>query len=369
METYDVLVCGGGIAGSVAAKFSAAHGLRTLLIEKKKTPRNKACSGIQLTYFEKLIGEPIPREALCQNDLYRVELVGPTGKTVKAAMKMFNFWRSTFDKWLNERAADAGAEFCDGTALKTFEENKDWITVNLTKNRKVRTRYLIAADGFRSVIRKTLRPQDVGKPAGGTINYYITGDSTIDPHTLYMFYRREFSPLMFSWVYMKDDKYVIGTGADTNLMEYGEKFLTYIREKYSVQGEIVKREGFSSSVLDGIYLGKENILVTGDAAGLVDLYRGLGMDNAALSGRFAAKAVIQAEERGCLPIDGYCTFMKRITSKMEKNAQKQKARYTSNRNLEKSFSSFSLVKGGLAMLIAAQINKILPPERVITLPL
>ena len=50
MNTYDVTVVGGGIAGSVAAQFAARAGLKTLLIEKLKTPRNKACSGIQFPY-------------------------------------------------------------------------------------------------------------------------------------------------------------------------------------------------------------------------------------------------------------------------------------------------------------------------------
>jgi flavin-dependent dehydrogenase len=38
MEEYDVIVVGGGIAGSVAARFSAEHGFKTLLLEKYKTP-------------------------------------------------------------------------------------------------------------------------------------------------------------------------------------------------------------------------------------------------------------------------------------------------------------------------------------------
>jgi len=43
MEEYDVCVVGGGVAGSVAARFSAQQGFKTLLIEKYKTPRNKPC--------------------------------------------------------------------------------------------------------------------------------------------------------------------------------------------------------------------------------------------------------------------------------------------------------------------------------------
>ena len=64
MQEFDVIIVGGGIAGSVAAKFTALAGLKTLFIEKEKTPRNKSCSGIQFMYFEKILGEKIPKERL-----------------------------------------------------------------------------------------------------------------------------------------------------------------------------------------------------------------------------------------------------------------------------------------------------------------
>jgi hypothetical protein len=51
------------------------------------------------------------------------------------------------------------------------------------------------------------------------------------------------------------------------------------------------------------------------------------------------------------------------------NEKKQVARYTPNELLEKSFTPSEMIKGGLLMLIVNQINRIIPPERIITLPL
>ena len=65
MAKYDVIIVGGGISGSIAAKFAAKGGLNVLLIEKDKTPREKPCSGIQFPYFEKIMDEKIPKERLC----------------------------------------------------------------------------------------------------------------------------------------------------------------------------------------------------------------------------------------------------------------------------------------------------------------
>ena len=374
MEEYDVVVVGGGVAGSVAARFAAKRGFKTLLLEKFKTPRNKPCSGIQFQYFEKLIGEKIPREKLCRNELFKVEMVTPKDKVLKGRMKMLNFWRSIFDSWLNSLAADAGADFRDNTSLIDFVEDKsgDKIIVKVSaegKQEEVKARYLIGADGMLSRVRRKLRPQDFdGKTSGATVNYYFVGETKLDPNTLYMFYKREFCPLMFAWVYLKDDKWVIGTGANENPLEYANRFFNYVKEKYGLRGEIVKKEGFSSTLKSTVYLGEGRMLLVGDAAGLVDLYRGVGMDNAALSGRLAVKAITKAEEEGLEAAKAYENLMKKVVKKIEANAKRQMKRLSSNNELEKSLSPLNMLKGGLHMLIANEINKILPPEKLIFIP-
>ncbi len=42
---YDLVVVGGGPAGSTCAREAALRGLRVLLIEKERLPRNKLCGG------------------------------------------------------------------------------------------------------------------------------------------------------------------------------------------------------------------------------------------------------------------------------------------------------------------------------------
>jgi flavin-dependent dehydrogenase len=108
--------------------------------------------------------------------------------------------------------------------------------------------------------------------------------------------------------------------------------------------------------------------MVGDAAGLVDLYRGVGMDNAALSGRLAVKAITKAEEEGLEAAKAYENLMKKVVKKIEANAKRQMKRLSSNNELEKSLSPLSMLKGGLHMLIANEINKILPPEKLIFIP-
>jgi len=215
-------------------------------------------------------------------------------------MRMLNFWRSTFDSWLNQVAVEEGADFQDETSLIEFEKDDKSLKLTISKNNqqtKIRTRFLIGADGMLSGTRRKFQPESFqNKRLGTAINYYFEGKGNLDRNKLYMYYNREFCPLMFAWVYLKDEKWVIGTGANENAVDYIERFFNFVKEKYSLTGKIIKKEGFASTQKITTYLGEDNILLTGDAAGLIDLYRGVGMDLAALSGRFAVKAIEKAEK-------------------------------------------------------------------------
>jgi flavin-dependent dehydrogenase len=234
----------------------------------------------------------------------------------------------------------------------------------------VKTRHLIAADGLLSGIRKKLRPEDFyTKATSGAINFYFKGETNMNPNTLYMFYQREFSNLMFAWVYLKDDQWVIGSGADPEPLEYAKRFFNYIEERFSLRGDVVRREGFSSPLKSVVFPVVGNILITGDAAGLVDVYRGLGMDNAAISGRLAAKAILKSEVSGYPPCETYSRLLRGMIRKIKRNEAKQQAIFATNESLEKSLSPAKQLRSGILMLAATQLNRILPPEKVITMPL
>ena len=197
MVDYDLLIVGGGIAGSVAAKFAAKHGLNTLFIEKDKTPRNKPCSGIQFKYFENIIGEKIPKERLCNNQLNRVKMFLPNGFSVTSPFPMLNFMRKPLDEWLNQVAESYGAQFQDECELIDFTVHPNSVSAVLETKRNKRTsisaRYLVDATGLRPKPRQKLRPNDfISKSSGSTLNYYIDGEAKLNPHALYQFWNLEF---------------------------------------------------------------------------------------------------------------------------------------------------------------------------------
>jgi len=372
VEKYDVVSVGGGIAGSIAARMAAENGLNSLLIERAKTPRDKPCSGIQFGYFEKLVGRPIPKDKLCANEIFTMNIITPDDTTYQGKMKVLNFWRSTFDRWLNDLAVEEGAIFQDKTRLVDFERVDDGIQLQLqtgTESREIFTRYLIAADGMSSKVRKKLRPDHYLQEApGGAMNYYCTGEGDLDPNALYMVNIKAYAPIMFAWIYKKDDLWVIGTGAEYDLKGYADRFYDYVCQKYNFKGEIVRKEGFASPLKNGVYLGEGNILLCGDAAGLLDAYRGVAMDNAALSARFAVQAILEAEKTGTTAISQYTQKMQPMKRQMEANEVKRQAKFSSDETLAASFAPHQVLIDGVKMIAANAANKFLPPEKVFTLP-
>ncbi len=372
MESYHVVSVGGGIAGSIAARIAAENRLHTLLIERARTPRNKPCSGIQFSYFEKLVGRPIPPDKLCANAISNMYIVTPEKKTYQGRMRVLNFWRSTFDRWLNDLAANEGAVFQDRTRLVDFEPADGGFLLELqsgVETRKIFTRYLIAADGMSSMIRKKLQPDDyLQKAPGGAMNYYCTGEGDLDPNGLYMVNIKAYAPIMFAWIYMKDDLWVIGTGAEHDLKDYAERFYDYVCQRYKFKGEIVRKEGFASPLKNGVYLGQGNILLCGDAAGLLDAYRGVAMDNAALSARRAVQAILEAEKTGTTAISHYTRKMRPMKRQMEANEKKRQTKFASDESLAASFAPGRVLFDGARMMAANAANKFLPPDKLITLP-
>jgi flavin-dependent dehydrogenase len=295
----------------------------------------------------------------------------PSGKRFGARMGMLNFWRSTFDSWLNDLAQRAGADFADETELVDFDRKDNGVLVKLkSKNQSkfVMAKYLICADGMRSKTRRKLRPDDFkSKAEAGTINYYFKGEGDLEPNTLYQVYNLDFNPLMFAWAYLKDDVWVIGTGADSNLRDYAQRFYKYICDKYHLRGEIIKTEGFSNPLKEGVFLGEGNILFAGDAAGLMDLHRGMAMDNAALSGRYVAKAIKEAFEKEANVVECYKNKISKMVNTVNKNANRNFSMYSSNEEFERGVRK-NIRKMGVKMLLYNQLNKILPPEKIKVLP-
>src|SRR5665648_80506 len=100
---YEVVVVGAGPGGSTAAKRCAEHGLRTLVLEKKRLPRDKVCSGLLLGRLARnLITEefgPVPEEIVLRR-MHGLILWMPGIGQRKIAQDTPIAWRKDLDYWM-----------------------------------------------------------------------------------------------------------------------------------------------------------------------------------------------------------------------------------------------------------------------------
>jgi flavin-dependent dehydrogenase len=298
---------------------------------------------------------------------------------------MLNFMRKPFDHWLNGIAVRDGAVFRDRTRFLDFHIEKDRIvssisSVSVDKSvvSKIGSRFLIDASGLRPVIRKKLRQEDFMRyTGGGTLNYYIDGNADMDPNTLYQFWNIDYNDAMFAWVYTKTlddnrDYWVVGTGCISGkLKARQELFYGYIRNNFRMNGNIVKREGYATTLdlrsEDRVWLGEGNILLAGDAAGLIDDARGVGMDSAAISGRCAVGAILESIKSGMPALGIYERYLSKIVMQTKKNQGRGIARIKDNAELTRHLKT-SFIRQGLTMKVQAFLNKFRPVEKITLLP-
>jgi geranylgeranyl reductase family protein len=312
----DVVVVGAGPGGSTAARFCAQTGLKTLLIEKEKMPRYKACGGCLSLKTVNLLG--LDLTPVLETMIYRVKFTYRLKDSFSIEWRQpiaFMVMRDRFDQFLAKQALEKGAGVLEGVSVVRVEEKSDGVEVALSDGEKIRCEYLIGADGQQSIVGKSLSllpPKGDGNGFG--IESEIPFESTFDfPREDLQLVHFDFGgvPNGYGWVFPKKEGLSIGVGgmlrdvAKTNLRQYFNTFihgLNYIKEE---KVEKVLGHPLPSFYDERQRVAKGKVLLVGDAAHLMDPLMGEGIYYALLSGMLAAEAILQSKENGALPCDLY----------------------------------------------------------------
>ncbi len=301
-DTVDAVVVGGGPAGATAAADLARAGRSVVLLDR--AGRIKPCGG---AIPPRLMRDfDIPNQMLV-NRVSAACMIAPSERRVDMPIDggfVGMVDRETFDPWLRERAAAAGAGRVTGTFDRLERADDGSTVVHLKPDddgapaRPLRARAVIGADGARSAVaRQTVKGAD-RVPCVFAYHEILRAPADAAPGTAYdharcdVYYQGRISPDFYGWVFPHGDTVSVGTGSARKGFGLRAAVGT-LRESAGLAGaETLRREGAPIPLRplkrwdDG-----RGVVLAGDAAGVVAPASGEGIFYAMAGGRLAAEAV------------------------------------------------------------------------------
>lgn len=329
----DVLIVGGGPAGSGLAFHLASQGCKVIVAEAEIFPRDKVCgdgvSPIALAELQAM-GITQTKKFACTNEIKQVGLFIRNDKVMidlsrpaHLPLHAHIIPRIELDHWIYSAACAAGAKYIESSRVTGFVIKPGLAIAELKQGRReftIRAKMIVGADGSRSTIA---RQMNGNKPDSefqliGLRSYYENVNGPADRVDIY--FSEESFPGIF-WMFPKGP-----SGANIGMAMVSQTLpLKTPDVKQLLVNHVTKNEDIRQRIGKGKMTGKvmgwpisfynsktnitgDRLLLIGDAAGLINPLSGDGIQYALLSARWAAETIIpclHANDFSGLGLQGY----------------------------------------------------------------
>jgi geranylgeranyl reductase family protein len=318
VQLVDVLVVGAGPAGSAAAVELARHGREVVVVDKATFPRDKCCGdGLTtgaLRHLDQLGLDP--RDVASWLPINGCRVRSPSGRTIDLPFPTTGptpgvfgavARRTDLDAALVDLARARGAKILEGHGFTGLTANTDGVTVSLEGQEPIAARYVIAADGMWSSVRKAVGANDEGYLGEWhAFRQYIRAPGEGARH-LWVWFEPSLLP-GYAWSFpLPDQTANVGFGIRRQRGEparsMADAWRALLQEPHirEVLGESAEPEAphkawpiparLPTTRLDAC---GGRVLFVGDAARATDPMTGEGIGQALETGRLAATVIAQA---------------------------------------------------------------------------
>jgi digeranylgeranylglycerophospholipid reductase len=301
----DILVVGGGPAGSRAATVSARSGARTVLIDAKvRIGEQPHCGefvpsqlfvecGIEPCCIVQAVDEMETRVFGSEPEAPWEALRPP----VRACSRGFIIDRIRFDRTLAREAAAAGATVLSGTRLST-REGDAWLARMGSQSVLFRPRFVVAADGAVSTVARV-----VGLPPTRVLRGVQMEVPLRKPSSATVVFLHPSLVGGYAWLFPKGTVANLGLGVAADDAVHPRELLEVMAARLrhqdiigpgrlAISGGLIPISGLRERLV------RDSVVFCGDAAGLTHPITGAGIPQAVISGDLAGAAVSAALRSG-----------------------------------------------------------------------
>ena len=318
-ERYDVVVVGAGPAGSLTARYAAAGGARTLLIEKRQEIGSPVRCGEGIArHFLDECAIAFDKKWVAQ-EVSGAKVVSPNGSAFKIDERYAGnevglvLERDAFDKALAKDAAKAGADVWVKTSAVGLLKDDGTVTgvrvKRLEEDMNIEAGCVVAADGFESQVGRWAGIKTLMKMADitGTLQYRLTNiEPDPDfPHYCEFYLGNQVAPAGYVWVFPKDECTAnVGIGVSLDRLKSKMDLKMYL-DRWIEKDPRMKHAQFLDMVTGGVSTSppiaetvRNGIAVVGDAARMIDPITGGGIGNGCRAGRILGEVLATCAETG-----------------------------------------------------------------------
>jgi digeranylgeranylglycerophospholipid reductase len=310
-DSYDVIVVGGGPAGSSAGEACAKLGLDVLVLERNNelgTP--KRCGEGMSDNSIKRLGLDIPKRCIAQ-EVHGAYAYAPNGRTIKIKYANTNGYileRKVFDKWLASRAASAGAKVIAKVEVVNLIKDKNQVTGVVARTMDgdipIKANVIVAADGVESVVMRMAGLKTNKKPTlvDSGFQYEMAGIDIPEPDMIDFFFGNKIAPRGYAWIFPKgNDIANVGIGINGSLRNVTARaFLDkFISERPALKKGSILEVNAGSVPVGGFMknMVSDGIVGVGDAVNQVNPIHGGGIPESIIAGRLAADVIKKAHNK------------------------------------------------------------------------